>query len=308
MGRHSRAEDPAPFRPDGPPARAGRTGQPHQGRPRVRQVPPDRAARTGQVPGRPAQPQGQVRGNRPATPGARPATPNPAERHGGRRRATKIDVTGPIDPAAVARAKNSSDTGTHRIVGKKQRRRIAKWPIACLALVALAVLGWLGWGWADGIVNNRAEAQAAACSDGETSIAVVVAPDAEQPAKAAADRWNRANTVVHGRCVRVDVRAASSERTLNALAGRSSIDEIGGLPAAWMPDSSSWVTQLKAVKPGMISSPPEPIATGKPADYPYLGIGGKIDDVQQRAAQSFREFLKQPAQQADFADAGLTKR
>ncbi|WP_344426880.1 hypothetical protein [Amycolatopsis minnesotensis] len=217
-------------------------------------------------------------------------------------------MTGPIDPAAVARAKNSSDTGTHRIVGKKQRRRVAKWPIACLVLVALAVLGWLGWGWANGIVNNRAEAQASACTGGDTAIAVVVAPDAERPAKAAADRWNQASTVVHGHCVRVDVRAASSERTLNALAGRGSLDEIGGLPAAWMPDSSSWVTQLKTAKPGMISSPPEPIAVGKPADYPYVGIGGKIDDVQQRAAQSFREFLKQPTQQTDFADAGLSKR
>ncbi|GAA1977804.1 hypothetical protein GCM10009754_62120 [Amycolatopsis minnesotensis] len=302
MGRHSRAEDPAPSRPDGPPARAGRAGQPHQGHPRVRQVPP------GQARANPARPQGQFRGGRPSRPAARPDQAPPAERHGDRRRATKIDVTGPIDPAAVARAKNSSDTGTHRIVGKKQRRRVAKWPIACLVLVALAVLGWLGWGWANGIVNNRAEAQASACTGGDTAIAVVVAPDAERPAKAAADRWNQASTVVHGHCVRVDVRAASSERTLNALAGRGSLDEIGGLPAAWMPDSSSWVTQLKTAKPGMISSPPEPIAVGKPADYPYVGIGGKIDDVQQRAAQSFREFLKQPTQQTDFADAGLSKR
>ncbi|WP_425484870.1 hypothetical protein [Amycolatopsis anabasis] len=211
------------------------------------------------------------------------------------------------DTGSFRVAGRSTDTGSHRAIGKAAgRRKIAKWPIACVVLAALLVLGWLGWGWADGVLNSRAEAEATNCAEGDAAIRVVVTPSAEKPVAAAANRWNQARTVVHSHCINIRVEAMPSERVLNALTGRSNLDAIGGLPAAWLPEASWWVGELTTAKPELVGSRPESVASARSADYPYLGLAGKgVDDVQQRAAQAFRDYLKQPAQQADFVSAGL---
>ncbi|NBH11354.1 solute-binding protein [Amycolatopsis sp. SID8362] len=198
-------------------------------------------------------------------------------------------------------------TGSHRIVGKKApRRRIATWPIACMVLAALIGLGIVGWNWADSELNNRAEAQAASCSQGTSHMRVVVTPSVQKPMTAAADRWNKAATVVHGQCVHVMIEAKPSSQVLDALVGRANLDSIGGLPAAWLPESSYWVSELTTKKPEMIGSPAQSVANARSADYPFIGLSGQgVDDTLLRAAQTFREYLQQPAQQADFAAAGI---
>ncbi|WP_290057684.1 substrate-binding domain-containing protein [Amycolatopsis solani] len=198
-------------------------------------------------------------------------------------------------------------TGSHRIVGKKApRRRIATWPIACLVLAALIGLGIVGWNWADSELNNRAEAQAASCSGGTSHMRVVVTPSVQKPLTAAAERWNQAATVVHGQCVHVMIEAKPSSQVLDALVGRANLDSIGGLPAAWLPESSYWVSELTTKKPEMIGSAAQSVANARSADYPFIGLSGQgVDDTLLRAAQTFREYLEQPAQQADFAAAGI---
>ncbi|MBE8525307.1 hypothetical protein ILP97_48865 [Amycolatopsis sp. H6(2020)] len=231
----------------------------------------------------------------------------------GPQRAGRGDSTGP-DRAARSDATGShrivgkSDaTGSHRIVGKKApRRRIAGWPIACLVLAILIGLGVVGWNWADNELNSRAEAQAASCDGGTSHMRVVVTPSVEKPVAAAADRWNQAATVVHGQCVHVMVEAKASAQVLDALVGRTKMDSIGGLPAAWLPESSYWVSELTTKKPEMIGSPAQSVANARSADYPFIGLAGPgIDDIALRAAQTFREYLEQAAQQADFAAAGI---
>ncbi|WIX99977.1 substrate-binding domain-containing protein [Amycolatopsis mongoliensis] len=198
-------------------------------------------------------------------------------------------------------------TGSHRIVGKKApRRRIATWPIACAVLAALIGLGVIGWNWADSELNSRAEAQAASCSGGTSQMRILVTPSVQKPVTAAADRWNQAATVVHGQCVHVTVEAKPSAQVLDALVGRTNLDAIGGLPAAWLPESSYWVSELTTKKPEMIGSPAQSVASARSADYPFIGLTGQgIDDTVLRAAQTFREYLEQPPQQADFAAAGI---
>ncbi|GAB2970463.1 hypothetical protein LWP59_14950 [Amycolatopsis acidiphila] len=202
----------------------------------------------------------------------------------------------------------STATGTHRAMGKiAGRRRIAKWPIVAGAFVVLLVVGLLAWGWANNVLNSRAEAQANACTDGNSTMTVVVTPTAQQPVSAAAARWNQANTVVHAHCVHIDVRAIPSQQVLDALTGKADLSTIGGLPVAWLPENSYWVDQLTTTKPGMVGSPAESVASARSADYPFLGLAGNtVDDVQARAAQVFRDYLREPAQQADFTAAGLT--
>ncbi|WP_308671891.1 hypothetical protein [Amycolatopsis sp. A133] len=228
-------------------------------------------------------------------------------------RAGRSDSTGPA-PAGRSEGTGShrivgkSDvTGSHRIVGKKApRRRIATWPIACLVLAVLIGLGVVGWNWADNELNSRAEAQAASCDGGTSHMRVVVTPSVQKPVTAAAERWNQAATVVHGQCVHIMIEAKPSAQVLDALVGRANLDSIGGLPAAWLPESSYWVSELTTKKPEMIGSAAQSVANARSADYPFIGLAGPgIDDTVLRAAQTFREYLEQPAQQADFAAAGI---
>ncbi|MCR6482137.1 hypothetical protein M8542_04890 [Amycolatopsis sp. OK19-0408] len=236
------------------------------------------------------------------------------ETPGRRRMPGRGDSTGPHRTAGKSETTGShrtlgkgEATGSHRIVGKKApRRRIAGWPIACAVLAALIGLGVIGWNWADSELNSRAEAQATSCSQGTSHMRIIVTPSVQKPMTAAADRWNKAATVVHGQCVHVMVEAKPSSQVLDALVGRSNLSAIGGLPAAWLPESSYWVSELTTKKPEMIGSPAQSVANARSADYPFIGLAGQgVDDTLLRAAQTFREYLEQPAQQADFAAAGI---
>lgn len=201
----------------------------------------------------------------------------------------------------------STASGTHRAIGKvRGRKRIAKWPIFTGVFVVLLVIGLVAWGWANSVVNSRADAQAAACTDGNSTLSVVVTPSVQQPIRAAADRWNQAKTVVHAHCVHVDVRAIPSPQVLDALTGKAGPETIGGFPAAWVPENTAWINQLVTARPGIVGSPSESVASGPSADYPYIGLADStVDEVQARAAQVFRDYLRDPQQRGDFAAAGL---
>lgn len=213
----------------------------------------------------------------------------------GRRRAGAGETTGSHRIAAPGEA-----TGSHRVVGEA-KRGIAKWPIVAGVFVVLLVLGILGWGWADSIVANRAEAQASACAEGDSNLNVVAAPSVAPAVTAAAERWNQARTVVHAHCVHVQVQAIDDQRVLLALTGRGNLDSIGGQPAVWIPETTATITELTTARPTLLTSPAEPLAANAPADYPCAVLTAEnVDEVQQRASQRFRNYLQEPAQQADF--------
>ncbi|WP_326835946.1 hypothetical protein VSH64_13615 [Amycolatopsis rhabdoformis] len=229
----------------------------------------------------------------------------------GRHTLAEEPVPHPLDPPKRQQGR-SETTGSHRIVAAKApRRRIAKWPIACAGLVVLVALGVFGWNWADSVLNNRAEAQAASCGGNRSTLRLVVTPQVAKPVEAAAKRWDADLTPEHGACFQVDVTTKSSSEVLDALVGKTDLSTIGGLPDGWIPESSYWVTQLTNAKPERIGSPAMPIGSGPPADYPFVGLAGasisgtSTDENQQRATQSFRAYLKEPAQLADFAAAGI---
>ncbi len=225
----------------------------------------------------------------------------------GRHSLAEEPVPHPLDPPKRQPARPSESTGSHRIVAAKApRRRIAKWPIAVAVLVVLSGLGVLGWNWADNELNNRAEAQAASCSGGTEEMRVVVAPNVKPAVDAAATRWNQDATVVHGQCIHIAVEGVPSAQVLDALEGRGNLNAIGGLPAAWMPESSYFIAEITRAKPGLIGSPAQSVLNSGSYDFPMLGLAGDgIDDTLLRAAQTFREYLQQPAQKADFKAAGL---
>lgn len=321
MGRHSQADEPVPHPLD----RAGAKRVPVEGRPAAPRPRPGEATGSHRTAGR-GQPTGSFRTAGPTeiTTSLRPVGRD--ENTGSFRAQRRGEGTGSFraqprtENTAAFRAFASGEatgshrvvgkgeaTGSHRIVGKKApRRRIATWPIACLVLAVLLGLGVIGWNWADSELNSRAEAQAASCSGGTSHMRVIVTPSAQKPVETAATRWNQAATVVHGQCVHVMVEARASSEVLDALVGRTNLDSIGGLPAAWLPESTYWVSELTTKKPEMIGSAAQSVATARSADYPFVGLAGpSIDDTLLRASQTFREYLEQPAQQADFAAAGI---
>jgi hypothetical protein len=193
-------------------------------------------------------------------------------------------------------------TGYHRAMGKQAtRRRIAAWPVVCMTLVVLTILGWLGWNWANGMVANRAEAQAAQCQEGNATVKVAVDPSAEKPVSEAAVKWNKDNTIVRSHCIQIDIKPVASAKMVDALSGKQDVSAVGGLPAGWIPQASPEIQQLTADRPELIAASSESITQG-PVNYLYLGLAGDgIDLVQKQAAQLFRDFLKQPAQQASFS-------
>ncbi|NIH80893.1 substrate-binding domain-containing protein [Amycolatopsis viridis] len=194
-------------------------------------------------------------------------------------------------------------TGSHRVVAEG-KRGIAKWPIVAGVFVLLLVLGLLGWGWADDVLSNRAEAQASACAEGDSNLTVAAAPSVAPAITAAADRWNRAGTVVHSHCINVQVRALDDQRVLQALTGQGNLDSIGGQPAVWIPQTTAALTQLTTARPAVLTSPAESLATTAGGDYPCAVLTtDNVDEVQQRAAQVFRNFLEEPAQKTDLTRA-----
>jgi hypothetical protein len=221
-------------------------------------------------------------------------------------RHSRAEPPAPPSPPTPPSPDSCTSTGTHRAIGRSPRRGIAAWPIACAALVALLGLGWFGWHWADGLLNRRAEAQASSCAEGDAFLRVVVTPSAEKAVEEAANRWNQADTVVRGHCIRINVDAVASRKVLDALTGRTSLDSIGDMPAGWIPESSWWISELDTTNPQLIASPAQSVATARSADYPFLGLSGEgIGVVHKHATQSFRAFLLEPAQQEIFAREGL---
>lgn len=216
-------------------------------------------------------------------------------RHGGRHRVREQGEPAP----------SVTSTGTHRAVGR--RRGIAAWPIACVVLLGLLVAGWFGWNWADGVLESRAAAQAASCQQGDTTIRIAVDPALDAPVTSAADRWNRAQTVVREHCVHVEVHTAPSADVEAVLTGTADPDTIGGYPTAWVPDSPQRIDTLARQRPELIGSSGLTIASGPDGDHPFLAVAGRnSDETQQHAAQSFQKFLLEPAQQREFREAGLT--
>src|SRR5215217_2750778 len=165
------------------------------------------------------------------------------------------------DPSPQPSLENLTPTGYHRAMGKAARRRVAAWPVVCLTLVVLTVLGWIGWGWADGILVNRAEAQASECQAGSTTVKVVVDPAAEKPVSEAAAKWNQDNTIVRSHCIQIAVQPVASTQMLDALSGKTNLASVGGLPAGWIPQASAQVEQLSSSKPELIAATSETISS-----------------------------------------------
>lgn len=229
---------------------------------------------------------------------------------GGRRRVTATGRHSTVSATGGHRAVTSTgrhgtvtSTGSHRAVDKKPKRKVAAWPVACGVLVVLVVAGFFGWNWADGVLSNRAEAQAAACQEGRSTLRVAADPAVAEPVRQAAKTWNNDDTVVHGHCITVKVQPGTSQVVYDDLTG----NRARGTPGAWIMADTKWSDRLASEQPDRIGASPEKIASGPDGTFTYVSLAGDgVDTVQQRAAQSFRSYLTSPKQEKHFTQAGFT--
>ncbi|OLT43236.1 hypothetical protein BJF85_03475 [Saccharomonospora sp. CUA-673] len=195
-----------------------------------------------------------------------------------------------------------TSTGSHRAIDTGvKRRRVAAWPIACGILVLLIVGGIFAWNWADDEMAHRAQAQAAACQEGTATLRVATAPGAADAVEQAARSWNADRTVVHGHCIDVTVQPGTPEVVYEDLTGNRS----RGTPSAWIVDDTQWSDKLRSEQPERVGATPETLSETSDATFTYVSLAGDgVDSIQQRAAQSFRAYLGEPAQQDALTSRG----
>ncbi|TCP50835.1 hypothetical protein EV191_10799 [Tamaricihabitans halophyticus] len=181
----------------------------------------------------------------------------------------------------------------HRGASGSFRRGVARWPIALLAIVVLGAAGWFGWAWANGEVNQRANAAAADCQEGPAALRVAVTPEAERTATAAAKVWNQQRTVVQAHCVQVNIAAIPEKTVRTALENGWDSADLGERPQAWIADQGSITADFVDRRPELAGSTPEQLAGGDGAQYSYVALAGdEVSAVQARAAQQFLSFAQ----------------
>lgn len=149
----------------------------------------------------------------------------------------------------------------HRALRAKVRRGIAKWPVLIVVFVVLIGLGWLAWSWASGVLDSRARALAANCSEGNSVLRVAATPSVAESVADVARAWSATRPVVYDHCIAIEVTSADSSAVLEGLTTNWDETKLGGRPHAWLPDSTLWANRLTALNAKLVGSAPKSIGT-----------------------------------------------
>ncbi|TWP52201.1 VWA domain-containing protein [Lentzea tibetensis] len=149
----------------------------------------------------------------------------------------------------------------HRALRARVRRGVAKWPVAIVALVALLGLGYLGWTWVGGVLEDRAAAQAKNCSEGEALLRIAATPTIADSVVEVAKAWSAQRPVVYDHCIVVEVKSVEPQVVQDSLTTTWDEAKLGGRPHAWLPDSSLWANRLAAQNRALLGAEPKSIAT-----------------------------------------------
>ncbi len=118
------------------------------------------------------------------------------------------------------------------------------------------------------------------CGDDKITLHVTASPDIRPAIAAIAGRFDRSGVRVDGRCVTTVVQAADSSAVAAALSGaagagnaakKQATNRAGAASDLWIPDSSLWVTRLKAeAKQAEQAGSPPLAASGSAARSPVV--------------------------------------
>lgn len=122
---------------------------------------------------------------------------------------------------------------------------------------ALAVLWWqIGYR-----VDKQGDQAAGTCVEGKATAAVIADPDLTEALRRVADSYNKTGPVVRDHCVTIDVRPGDSRITYQGLHNGWDPQLLGGFPAAWVPQSSVWSSQLSVTDPKYVDGTPQSLVT-----------------------------------------------
>ncbi|OLB82054.1 MAG: hypothetical protein AUI14_01275 [Actinobacteria bacterium 13_2_20CM_2_71_6] len=170
----------------------------------------------------------------------------------------------------------------HRATGRTAQ---GAWALSIVVVLLLGLGGWISYR-----LTGSSD-----CS-GTVRLSVATAPEIAPAIRDAATRWAGDDRRIQGKCVAVDVVSANPADIAVAIASRNgaTLDGLGQpdgrtqVPEIWIPDSSTWLQRLRAIKadlvptdaPSVARSPvvlamPEPVAaalgwTGGRVAWPAL--------------------------------------
>lgn len=211
---------------------------------------------------------------------------------------------GGLRPPSTPQDRGPNATGYHRAVGSEVTPRgIAKWPFAVLAAIAIIGAGVFAVIWGTNSLGNTADAEGGECTEGRKTLRLIVTPRLVDPLVTIGDRWNAADRVVDAHCIAIEVNGADEDAALKAI---SQQDGVLAVPAVWVAESSDAGERLTDSNPRRVATVSRPIKSRTGYVLPYIVINGRgVDDVQQRAAQEFRDYLDEAGQKKVLQDAGF---
>lgn len=127
--------------------------------------------------------------------------------------------------------------------------------VVVVVIVVLVILGFL-WSLLGDRINRQGEDAAGRCVEGDLGVSIISDPSLAAPLKTVAEKYNATNPVARDHCITIDVRPADAKVTLDGLAGTWDAASRGQYPAAWIPQSSVWSSQLATANPSVIDGEP----------------------------------------------------
>ncbi|NMO00316.1 hypothetical protein HH308_03705 [Gordonia sp. TBRC 11910] len=132
---------------------------------------------------------------------------------------------------------------------------------AALCVVLIVAAGLLWWQLGDR-VDKQGDQAAGTCVEGKSVVSIIADPDITDTLRGIAKTYNDTHPVVRDHCITVDVRPGDSRITYQGLnEGQWDSQTLGAFPAAWVPQSSVWTSQLSVTKPDLIDGTPESLVT-----------------------------------------------
>jgi len=141
--------------------------------------------------------------------------------------------------------------GRHR--DSAARRGVSRGPV--IAVVVIVVLALATFGWFRLRENIAAQGASAAgnCVSGSSTLNVVANSSIAPTLTELADRFTATKPVVRDHCVQVVVSTANDQQVLASLRSGGENTGLGSPPAVWIPQDSSWTTELAAARPAVLT-------------------------------------------------------
>ncbi|WP_240498330.1 substrate-binding domain-containing protein [Williamsia sp. 1135] len=154
---------------------------------------------------------------------------------------------------------NRGVVGEHRRAGGS--RGISRGLLIAVALIIiLVILGFL-WSLLGDRISKQGQDAAERCVEGDLAVSIISDPALAAPLETVAAKYNATDPVARDRCITIEVRPSDAKVTLDGLTGTWDVESRGQYPAAWIPQSSVWSSQLTTANPSIVDGNPSSLVS-----------------------------------------------